>query len=425
MEIEKIRDYIISFQKAQFPSLISRELSISPKTTIINTLIGPRRAGKTYYFYQLMLPLDRSKVIYLNFEDIRLESILPKNFLDIVNLHIEITGKMPEYIFLDEPQIIEGWEKGVRTLFDQHRYKILITGSSSKLLSKEVATHLRGRTITHLLLPYSFNEFLIANDVKLQWPMSSEEIAGINHYLDLWLYWGGYPEVVKAGEIEKMKLLDTYKDLIVYKDIIERYRARSPLLAKLLIDHLFSAFAKEFSINSFFNVLKSRNIEVSKKTLYSYLSFIEDSMSIFLLERYSPKIKERRLSNKKVYLCDNGLVYKQGKEKSKLMENAVFLQLKRIQSLNPKINLFYWKDSGGEVDFVVMEGKEIKKLIQVTFADSRESIEKREINSLIIASKQLKCKTLEIITWNYEGSEKISGKTIAFIPLWKWLLTQN
>jgi predicted AAA+ superfamily ATPase len=122
---------------------------------------------------------------------------LPKNFLDIVNLHIEITGKMPEYIFLDEPQIIEGWEKGVRTLFDQHRYKIIITGSSSKLLSKEVATHLRGRTITHLLLPYSFKEFLIANDVKLQWPMSSEEIATINHYLNLWLYWGDIQKLLR------------------------------------------------------------------------------------------------------------------------------------------------------------------------------------------------------------------------------------
>jgi len=423
MDTAKVKEYIADFQKSEFPPLTPRELRINARTTVINTIIGPRRAGKTYYLYQLMQPIPRHEILYLNFEDIRLVSITFKDFLDIVNLHTELTNTKPGYVFLDEPQVVGEWEKGVRTLLDQQKFKIVITGSSSKLLSKELATQLRGRTITHILLPYSFSEFLEASGVHPKQPFSSEEKAKLRNYLERWLGWGGYPEVVKTESVtEKMKILESYRELIVYKDVVERYGIKTPFLAKLLTEHLISNFSKEFSVNAFFNLLKSRNIRVSKKTLYAYLSLIEDSVAIFLVEKYSPKLKEQKLSPKKVYLCDTGLAYRQRHEKPKLMENMVFLQLKRMQNLNPGLEIFYWKNHQHEVDFVLKEGQGIRKIIQVTYADSREDVQKRELASLLAATKELKPRKLEVITWNYEGEEVYKGKGITFTPLWKWLL---
>ena len=423
MEAAKVREYIVDFQKGELPQITPRELEVEPKTTLINTIIGPRRAGKTYYLYQLMRGIPKQEILYLNFEDIRLVSVTFKEFLDIINIHTEITNTKPSHIFLDEPQVVMGWEKGVRTLLDQHKFKIVLTGSSSKLLSKELATQLRGRTITHLLLPYSFSEFLAYNGFHVPKVLSSEEKAKIRSYLDRWLEWGGYPDVVKTESTgEKMKILDGYRELIIYKDVVERYGIKTPFLAKLLIEHLVSSFSKEFSVNAFFNLLKSRSIKVSKKTLYNYLSLIEDSVAIFLVEKYSPKLKEQKLSPKKVYLCDTALAYRQRHEKAKLMENMVFLQLKRMQNLNPELGIYYWKNHQHEVDFVIKEGQKVRKAIQVTYAESRAEVQKREVKGLLASTDELKPKELEIITWNYEGVEVREGKKITFIPLWKWLL---
>jgi len=424
MDAKEVRDYVIEFQKSGIPPMVPRELAIQTRISLINTIIGPRRAGKTYFLYQVMQPLEKPHVLYLNLEDTRLLNVTFRDFLNVVNLHTEITGTEPEYIFLDEPQNITAWEKGVRTLFDRRKFRIIITGSSSKLLSSEIATQLRGRGITHLLLPYSFREFLASQAVEVPELISSAEAAKLKNYLNLWLQFGGYPEIVKtADKSEKMKILEGYKDMIIYKDIIERYKVKESFLVKLLIDHLITAFTKEFSINSFFNVLKSRNIKVSKKTLYAYLSFVEDSVAFFVLEKWSPKLKEQRLAPKKAYLCDNGLAYRQREEKSKLMENVVFLELKRMQNLNPMINLYYWKDyRQREVDFVIKEGRKVTQLIQVTYAESNTDVRKREVTNLLAAGKELKCRELKVITWDYEGIEKHAGKKISFMPMWKWLL---
>ena len=427
MERKEVRDYLAEFQKGSLPPLVERELVIQSKTSLIQTIIGPRRAGKTYFLYQLMQGLERSKVLYLNFEDTRLLTVTFKDFLDVVNLHAELFGNEPEHIFLDEPQNISGWERGVRTLFDRRKYDIILTGSSSKLLGREIATQLRGRSIKHILLPYSFGEFLKSSQFDIPEVISEGEAARIKGLLKQWLQSGGYPEVVKSSESnERMKILESYKDLIIYRDIIDRYRIRAPFLIKLLIDLILANFAKEFSVNNLFNLLKSRNIKVSKKSLYAYLSYVEDSLAIFLLEKWSPQMKEQRLSPKKIYLCDNGLVFRQREELGRLMENTVFLQLKRMQNLNPLLEVYYWKDyQQREVDFILKEGGRITQLLQVTSAGSREEVREREVSNLVAASRLLKCRNLKVITWDYEKREKLNGKQLYFVPLWKWLLFIN
>jgi predicted AAA+ superfamily ATPase len=424
MKISEVREYLIEFQRSTPPLLVPRDFEIRSRTTLIDTIVGPRRAGKTYLLHQLMSDLEKKDVAYLNFEDTRLLSVTFNDFLDVINLHAEIAGNEPRYILFDEPQYVEGWEKGVRTLFDRRRYRIVVTGSSSKLLGAEIATHLRGRAIKHLLLPFDFREFLRAGGVEIPKLLTGGDKASIKNSLNAWLEFGGYPEVVKSPDAtEKMKLLEGYKDLIIFRDIIDRYRIRSSFIVKLLLESLVSNFAREFSVNGFYNTLKSRNIKVSKKTLYLYLSYIEDSISMFVLERWSPKLKEQKLAPKKVYLCDSGLAFKQREDRARLMENAVFLELKRAQSSNPMIDISYWRDhQQREVDFVVRSGSKAVKLLQVTDADDRDGVRKREVANLLIAGRELRCRNLEVITWAYEETRTRNGKKIVFTPLWKWLL---
>jgi len=223
--------------------------------------------------------------------------------------------------------------------------------------------------------------------------------------------------------INREEYFRDYINLVVFRDIVERYKIRDIGLIKMFVRFAISSFSKEFSIHKIYRTFKSMNVKVSKKTLYRYADMLEDSQFCFFLRKFSFSERESLLSIPKVFLNDPGIANygrttKFDEEIGKLMENAVFLELKR-----KKLETFYWKDyQGNEVDFVVKEGLKIKQLIQVTYANDKDEINEREIKALLKASKELKCKNLLCITWDFEGEEKIDGKKVKFLPLWKWLL---
>ena len=161
--------------------------------------------------------------------------------------------------------------------------------------------------------------------------------------------------------------------------------------------------------------------------MYDYITKLEGILFFFFLKKFSKKVHLRETWPKKIYLCDTGLVKitKFSPDYGRSMENTVFLELVRSKNENPLMDIFYYKLSDGEVDFVLKKGSKIKQLIQVTYASSKDEIEKREIKSLLKASKELKCKDLLVITWDYEGEEKHDKKKIKFIPLWKWLINNK
>ena len=188
---------------------------------------------------------------------------------------------------------------------------------------------------------------------------------------------------------------------------------------------MVNSCSKEFSVNALYNNFKSQGVKVSKDTLYKYLNFFEDSVSVFFLKRYSEKMKIKESWPRKVYLSDTGLskVLKSSEDLGKLMENCVFLQLLRLKNDKPLMEISYFKDNTGkEVDFIVKGSSKIEQLIQVTYASSSEEIKEEEIKNLIQASKILKCKELKIVSWDYEAKKKFHGNSIEFVPLWKWLL---
>ena len=435
MERVKIAQYLKDFQERPLPPFFQRSLAL-PKTTKIITILGPRRSGKTFYFYQLMTALlkegvKKGRIVYLNFEDAKLSSLRPDELEEVIKIHWELfpeSMKEEIFIFIDEPQNMPSWEKGVRSIQDARLGRIFVTGSSAKMLSKEIATSLRGRTISYTLLPFSFQEFLKLRGLDSSTiVLSSKEEATVKRLLSEYVEQGGFPEIVQEQqEAVKIRIIKEYYDLVIYKDVIERHSIQNVFIIKILLQHLFSTFSKEFSTHSFFNTLKSQGVKVSKKTLYNYAQYIEDALAIFRLRKFSLSAKTRELSLPKLYLIDTGFAnLSQGisEDAGKRRENVVFLELKRAQNANPLLELYYWKnESGKECDFVIKEKTKIRELVQVCLSTEETKTKDREIQGILLANDALKSEKLTIITEEYEAVETHDKKKIHFIPLWKWLL---
>lgn len=429
MEKRELLRYLLD-KKEQIRRLevCPRELSVTQTKRFVTSIIGPRRAGKSFYLYDLILnklKLTDNDFIYLNFEDPELTEAFFKDILSAINVHEEFYGKLPQYVFLDEIQSMPNWQRAVRGLYEQRMYSIFLSGSSSKLLSKEIATALRGRTLSYLILPLSFKEYLKFKNFELKAVYTTSEENKIKNALREYLKFGGFPDIVFERQFAS-KFFREYLDLVIFRDVIERHKIKNIFVVKFLVKALANTFSKEFSIHNMFNTLKSQGIKISKKTLYNYITYLEDSFFAFFVRKFSYSAKDVELSIPKVYINDTGLInsitLNFSENFGQLIENVVFLELKRFQNVNPLLEIYYYKTASEEVDFVIKEGTKITKLIQVCYDIEDAKSKERELKALIKASKALNCKNLLVITWDYEGIEKFKSKMIKFIPLWKWLL---
>jgi predicted AAA+ superfamily ATPase len=418
-----MRDYIVD-KKEDIKGLDVFERAIDTKFSeeFANTIIGPRRAGKTFFLYSLIkkLKLRDEEFLFVNFEDDEVKSF-GKEAKKCIQIHTEIYGREPKYLFFDEVQNLDGWQSFLYSLIEKKKYCVFASGSSSKLLSREISTQLRGRGLNVIVFPFSFKEFLRVKNFKIKNVYPITEKAVIKNYLNEYLKFGGFPQVA-LKKIDAKIFFREYTNVVLYKDLIERYNIASPDVARLLIYSVVQSYTKEFSINNIYKQLKEK-AKVSNKTIYQYFSYLEEVFFSFSLRKFNFSYKKSFLSIPKVYINDAGLVSGLGfrTEIGKLMENVVFLELKKLE-LNNVYDLFYWKDyQQREVDFVLSRRAKPEKLIQVTYASNRDEIEKREVSSLLKASEQLGCRDLIVITWDYEGEEEIEKKKIKFIPLWKWL----
>ncbi len=417
MEVYKLREVVKDYYEKEIPEIIEREIKVSLPENIDRcvVLIGPRRAGKTYYLFQQMSKLKKNERIYINFEDFRFENENYKVILEIVDQFFQLTGCEKPILFLDEIQNIKDWEIAVRNLIDQ-RYKIFITGSNSKLLSREISTSLRGRSLNYYIFPFSFLEFLKVKKMKVNKFISSKDKNMILRYLEEYLEFGGYPEVVLSEEKEnKERILKEIWDLTILKDIVERYGFKNIKILRLLIKAIIES--KELSIHKFYNFLKSMNIRVSKNTLYEYLQALSDVMIVFPVHNYAPTYKDVERSIPKMYLVDNGL-YLHSKDIGRKMENVVFVHLKRQENYAPLQEIYYYKTKNNkEIDFVVKNGNNIE-IIEVCYVFDEEHKRK-----LICAMEELNLEECVCITWDEEEKIEEKNKKILLIPLWKWLIS--
>jgi predicted AAA+ superfamily ATPase len=410
-----VRD-ILLIQKRELDKILSekyidRGIKLN-KNNLIQVIIGPRRSGKSFYAVHSLNKLENFG--YANFDDEKLVETTDYN--EIISTINDIYQN-PKNLLFDEIQNLDKWELFVNRL-QRQGYNIILTGSNSKLLSKERSTHLTGRHQEINLLPFSFREFIKLENSELT---ESEIQTKLVHYIT----YGGYPEPL-IKKIDYKDYLSTLFSSIIYKDIVKRFKIRAPLAIEDLATYLISNIANEYSYNTLTQTTKCKSVH----TIEKYLNYLEEVFIFFKLHRFSYKIKEQLSFNKKIYVFDNGFYYAKsfqfGFDMGRLYENIVAIELKRSELLK-KCNFFYWKSIDNyEVDFVIKEGLGISQLIQVCYDIDNIKTKDREIRSLIKASLDLKCNNLLIINNKYEKEELINwfGTTrkIKFIPLWKWLI---
>jgi predicted AAA+ superfamily ATPase len=303
-------------------------------------------------------------------------------------------------------------------VYDTENIQIYITGSSAKLLSTEIATSLRGRTITYEIFPFSFKEYLEYKNITINL-YSSKSLSFIHNELENYLFDGGFAETIGEDKTISRKILSDYLELIVYKDIVDRYNISNRSLLKSLNKYCFTNLATLVSFTKLYNEFKSQGFKIGKDTIFNYLSHLEDAYAIFTLPIYRNSVKEEQRNPKKVYAIDNGFKkiydYAMGEDKSKLYENIVFLHLRRQTK-----DLYYFKQNQ-EVDFYArIESKEY--LINVSYIIEDEKTRKRELDGLLEAMAYFKLSEAYLITKNEESVVKIENKTIFIKPLYKYLL---
>jgi len=416
---------ITDFIEKDMKNILSRKFNIPLESKKIISLIGVRRSGKSSLLFdtinKLRINIERENIIYLNFEDDRLYPLELSSLDLILESYYELYPKKRDekiYLFLDEVQVVNNWEVYVRRIYDNENIQIYITGSSAKLLSTEIATSLRGRTITYEIFPFSFKEYLEYKDINVNLN-SSKSLSFINNELNNYLFDGGFAETIGEENSISRKILSDYLELIVYKDIVDRHNITNRSLLKSLNKYCFTNIATLVSFTKLYNEFKSQGFKLSKDTIFNYLSHLEDAYAIFTLPIYRNSVKQEQRNPKKVYAIDNGFKkiydYAIDKDISKLYENIVFLHLRRKTK-----DLYYFKQKQ-EVDFYArVEGKEY--LVNVSYIIEDEKTRKREIDGLLEAMEYFKLDIAYLITKDEDSIVQIEDKKIYIEPLYKYLL---
>lgn len=431
-----IKTLLYEWKNRNLSETIDREVNLPDYTKIkppkIIAITGFRRVGKTYLMLhsikELLKDRTREEVVYINFEDERIP-LKTEVLTSLLPTAKEIFKKDINFLFLDEIQNIPEWGKWVRRTYDSENIRIFISGSSSKMSSREIPTELRGRFLNLNVFPLSFREFLSFKNLAFgveETTHVKDKKAEMLKTLNEYLTYGALPEVVLSQEEKKYEITHSYYQTVIRMDIIERHKIKNEEALKALLRLLLNSTS--FSISKLYNTLKSMNYEIGKTTLQHYLGYIENSYFMFSVPFFSYKIKDQMQYPRKVYFIDNGFINaistRFSKNYGRLYENAVAVSLfKKFSD-----SVCYWKSlQKEEVDFVVKDGFRVKQLIQVCYDISDTSTKEREVRALLKASRELRCKNLLAITEDYESEENarwfgIKGR-IKFIPLWKWLLT--
>jgi predicted AAA+ superfamily ATPase len=411
-----------------FPPLVKRDtpdLVLEHASEII-AAAGPRRAGKTCYMYQLIQDLmgqgnwSREDILFIDFEDYRLTDFTAADTDVLLAAFHQVTGKAPTFLFFDEIQRLPGWSRVLRTLHNQNRYRIVVTGSNAGLLEKEIATELRGRCRNILILPFSFPEFLrfhgIPHDERtLLTPARGRILKAFEQYLKE----GGFPEVVKKEIIsEKRELLQTYYRSIFYRDILERYNIKAKTVLEAIMRYILNTYSDLFSISMFEKELKRHHLPGSKQTISNYLGYLQEAFFVIAHDKFSYSPRQRIMNPKKIYLLDTGfslLSTDYSENRGKLLENAVAVEMFRRG-----VECFYYKGRR-ECDFIVKRGTKPEAAIQVCWGLTQKN-EAREFRGLREAMKAFDIEEGFILTNDEERGLTMEGTKIQIMPVWKWLM---
>jgi len=406
-----------------YSRVVPRDLEIPLDSGKIISLIGVRRSGKTNILYSLIHRLRQTMqadtIVYINLEDDRLFPLTPHDLGGFLDAYFELFPHNRDqrvYFFFDEIQNAPEWERFIRRLHDTENCSIFVTGSSAKLLSREIATSLRGRTIPFEVFPLSFSEYLRFREIKPG--HSSRAVSLLKNAFAEYCRTGGFPETAGVDDLRAKQILHEYLQMIMYRDVAERHSVGNLFLLKSLIKHCFANIANPLSLSKLYNDFRSQGMQLSRNTLFDYISYLEDAYALFLVPVNSPSQREVMRNPRKLYAIDHGLKgvvdLATGNDIGRIFENIVFLQLRRKGQ-----NICYGRQKQ-EIDFVLPES-ESPRLINVAYDISALETRNRKLNGLVEGMQGLGVQEALLLTAEVEETVTTAAGKITILPLWKWL----
>jgi uncharacterized protein len=429
---ELIDRLIADFQERELPRVTRRDLSLPGLPGKADVVVGMRRSGKTYFLYQqigerLASGIDRGRLLYINFED---ERLLPLAGADLSRIPEGFYRRFPAsrehlcWFFFDEIQNVPGWETFVRRLLDTEKVALVLTGSSARLLSREIASSLRGRSLSTEILPFSFAESLRHTGMEPpgSWPPGAKERSLLEHRLERYLESGGFPEVQTIPKDLRIRVLQEYIDVVIFRDVVERHGVDNLPALRYLERRLLASPAGRFSVSKLFNDLKSQGMRVGKDTLYEYLAHLEDSFLLSTLAVASPSARVRQVNPRKCYPVDPALSaavsFRASGDVGHLLETAVYLELRR----RGRSLAYVATRSGYEVDFLAEDLSGSRELVQVSAGLEDPATRLRELRALEEGMKETSCERATVVTLREESTVDLGGRSVRIIPAWRWLL---
>ncbi len=429
--LQTIKALLLDFHESPLDPGSPRSLRVSPLPKKASVVIGVRRSGKSTYLFQIMQRLldtgvPKANLLYLNFFDDRLH-FLTADLLDLVPeayfaLHPEKKSTEVVHCFFDEIQAVSGWEPFLDRLMRTERCEVYVTGSSSRMLSKEIATQMRGRALSWEMFPFSFHEFLVRRGVDARAPLSTKKRLLVQQGLDEYWLSGGFPEVFGLERGLRIKIHQEYFHTILFRDLVERHDVSHPKAVTDLAHWLLNNAASLYTVNRLTGYLKSLGHKVPKASVSDYLAWFEDAYFLFTVRLFDPSLARANANPKKVYAIDHALVASVSSgilvSSGHLLENLVFLALRRQGA-----EVFYYKTTAGrEVDFVVAPRRGARVLVQACESLADPRTKQREVSALAEAMRELQVPSGVIVTRNDEGTLDVEGGTIDVQPLWRFLL---
>lgn len=394
-----------------------------------HAIIGMRRAGKTYFLFQLMRDrlaagVPRQNLAYFNFEDERLQIQTGHLSWILEEYYRLIPGVRDNHLvtfLFDEIQLVLGWESFVRRILDTERVEVILSGSSARMLSREVATSLRGRSMETSIFPFSFAEFLEHHGVSLPPTLgllTKAKRSFVEQQFLNYLEVGGFPEAQGLEHRVRIMLLQGYVDVVVLRDVLERHKINNLIALRCLVRHLLANPAGRFSINRFYNDLRSQGVAVAKDLLYQMQAHLEDAFLILVVSMATTSERQRQSNPRKIYPIDCGLAVAFNRSskanRGALLETVVAVELVRRGWLLGYLTT----RSGYEVDFLATDWGQQQWLIQVCSEAGQPEVLDRELRAL----REGKLEHPGAICLLLTLAENSDLSDIQVKPVWQWLL---
>lgn len=409
------------------PRLLPREARLHTLPGKADAVIGMRRVGKSsmlmhHLAQRIAAGSPLRSLITVNFEDDRLVGLTAAELHQLHEAALRLGEPGPEWWFyLDEVQVVPGWERFVRRLVELPRVRVIVTGSSSKLLSTELATAMRGRSLTTELLPFSFREALMAWGLEApsSFPADVLTQTSIERAFERYLVTGGFPEVLHVDAPTREALARNYLDVVLLRDVIERHSVGQPGLVRALARRMLAAPGGAFTVNKATNDLKSQGFAVSRELVAALVGHFEDAFMFFAVPLATDSERKRSVNARKIYpvdpLLSAGLARMRSENAGWRLETLVYLELRRRG-----YNVGWGRtNSGFEVDFVARDSAETL-LVQVALELDDPGTRARELRALSEAAAEHGARRALLITRSQRGTARAGPATVEVVPAAEW-----